>query len=124
MTNVGTVFFKITTNKGAFTKEINSSAKFANSAFSTASASIAKTLVATFAVKAANAVIDYGKLCVSTAMESQNAWYGLSSIINGQGKDFTQANSFIQYYVSDGLVPLNKAVTAYKNLLSRGLRLS
>ncbi len=119
-TNVGTVFFKITTNKGAFTKDINSSAKYANSAFSTASSAISKSITAAFAVKAAKAVIDFGKLCVSTATQSQNAWYGLSSIINGQGKDFSQANSFIQSYVSDGLVPLNNAVTAYKNLLSRG----
>ena len=119
-TNVGTVFFKIATNKGAFTKEINSSANYANSAFSKASSAIGKSIKFAFAGQAAKAVINFGKLCVSTAMESQNAWYGLSSIINGQGKDFAQANSFIQSYVSDGLVPLNNAVTAYKNLLARG----
>ncbi len=119
-TNVGTVFFKITTTKNAFTKEINSSANYANSVFSKASSAISKSITAAFAVKAVKAVIDFGKISVSTAMESQNAWYGVSSIINGQGKDFAQANSFIQSYVSDGLVPLNNAVTAYKNLLARG----
>ncbi len=123
-TNVGTVFFRITTNKGAFTKDINSSAKYANTAFSTASSAISKSITAAFAVKAAKAVINFGKLCVSTATQSQNAWYGLSSIINGQGKDFAQANNFIQSYVSDGLVPLNNAVTAYKNLLARGYETS
>lgn len=45
---------------------------------------------------------------------------GLSSILNGQKKSFGEANRFIQDYISDGLVPLNNAVTAYKNLAARG----
>ena len=45
---------------------------------------------------------------------------GLSSILNGQKKSFSEANRFIQDYISDGLVPLNNAVTAYKNLAARG----
>lgn len=68
----------------------------------------------------AAAVISFGKKCVQVASETQSAWMGLSSILNGQGKSFGQANQFIQEYISDGLVPLNNAVTAYKNLAARG----
>ena len=40
--------------------------------------------------------------------------------MTGQGKSFDQAKAFIQDYISDGLVPLNNAVAAYKNLALRG----
>lgn len=79
--------------------------------------SIGKYVAAAFSVRA---VVNFGKQCVSVANETQNAWRGLNSIINGQGKSFSEAQAFIQEYVSDGLVPLNNAVTAYKNLTARG----
>lgn len=66
------------------------------------------------------AVVSFGKTCIDTATEVENAWVGLNSIINGQGKSFDNAKKFIKEYVSDGLVPLNNAVTAYKNLSLRG----
>lgn len=66
------------------------------------------------------AVVNFGKTCVSTAMEIENAIIGLQSIVEGQGRSFAKANSFIQDYIADGLVPLQNAVTAYKNLASRG----
>ncbi|MCI7650468.1 MAG: hypothetical protein SO436_04675 [Oscillospiraceae bacterium] len=68
----------------------------------------------------AAAVVSFGKKCVEVASETQSAWVGLSSILNGQKKSFGEANRFIQDYISDGLVPLNNAVTAYKNLAARG----
>lgn len=79
--------------------------------------SIGKYVATAFSVRA---VYNFGKACVNVANETQNAWRGLSSIINGQGKSFSEAQSFIQDYISDGLVPLNNAVTAYKNLSARG----
>lgn len=66
------------------------------------------------------AVVSFGKKCVQVASETQSAWMGLNSILAGQGKSFSQANEFIQEYISDGLIPLNSAVTAYKNLAARG----
>lgn len=66
------------------------------------------------------AVVNFGKTCINTATEVENAWIGLNSIINAQGKSFDNAKKFIQEYVSDGLVPLKNAVTAYKNLSLRG----
>lgn len=78
---------------------------------------IAALAATAFSVKA---VVNFGKTCVNTATEVENAWVGLNSIVNGQGKSFDNAKKFIQEYVSDGLVPLKNAVIAYKNLSLRG----
>lgn len=116
-TNVGSVFFNINTNRGAFSKEIKSAAGQAQSVFSSAMGKVGKAIGVAFS---AAAVVSFGKKCVEVASETQSAWVGQSSILNGQKKSFGEANRFIQDYVSDGLVPLNNAVTAYKNLAARG----
>lgn len=116
-TNVGSVFFDIKTNRGAFTKEIKSAGSQAQSIFSSAMGKVGKAIGIAFS---AAAVVSFGKKCVEVASETQSAWMGLSSILNGQKKSFSEANRFIQDYISDGLVPLNNAVTAYKNLAARG----
>lgn len=116
-TNVGSVFFNINTNRGAFFKEIKSAAGQAQSVFSSAMGKVGKAIGVAFS---AAAVVSFGKKCVEVASETQSAWMGLSSILNGQKKSFGEANRFIQDYISDGLVPLNNAVTAYKNLAARG----
>lgn len=116
-TNVGSVFFNINTNRGAFSKEIKSAAGQAQSVFPSAMGKVGKAIGVAFS---AAAVVSFGKKCVEVASETQSAWVGLSSILNGQKKSFSEANRFIQDYISDGLVPLNNAVTAYKNLAARG----
>lgn len=116
-TNVGSAFFNINTNRGAFSKEIKSAAGQAQSVFSSAMGKVGKAIGVAFS---AAAVVSFGKKCVEVASETQSAWVGLSSILNGQKKSFGEANRFIQDYISDGLVPLNNAVTAYKNLAARG----
>ena len=116
-TNVGSVFFGIETNRSAFTKDIKSAAGQAQSVFSSAMGKVGKAIGVAFS---AAAVVSFGKKCVEVASETQSAWVGLSSILNGQKKSFGEANRFIQDYISDGLVPLNNAVTAYKNLAARG----
>ena len=75
------------------------------------------TLGAVFGV---GQLINFGKTCVSVAREAGDALLGLKSIVEGQGRDFSQAQNFINDYISDGLVPMANAVTAYKNLASRG----
>lgn len=114
---VGSVFFDIQTNSGAFTKGIRSAASSAQSVMSSAMGNVGKYIATAFS---ATAVVAFGKKCVKVASETQSAWKGLSSILNGQGKSFSQANDFIQSYIKDGLVPLNNAVSSYKNLASRG----
>lgn len=101
----------------AFTKEIKSTASGVQSTFGSAMKAVGKSIGVAFSV---GAVVSFGKKCVQVASETQSAWTGLSSIINGQGKDFNRAQGFIKSYVKDGLVPLNNAVTAYKNLSARG----
>ena len=65
-------------------------------------------------------IIKFGKDAVSAASETQSAWTGLYSIVNGTGKSFSEAQGFLKEYVNDGLIPLTDAVTAYKNLAARG----
>lgn len=66
------------------------------------------------------AIINFGREAVKAASSLNDAWMGLESIVAGQGKSFSKAKSFINDYISDGLVPLENAVTAYKNLAARG----
>lgn len=65
------------------------------------------------------ALINFGKESVKAASELSDAWMGLQSIVEGQGRSFQRAKSFVEEYVSDGLVPLTDAVKAYKNLAAR-----
>lgn len=80
-----------------------------------------KKLAGTVAVAFGTAaLINFGKEAVKAASSLNDAWMGLESIVAGQGKSFSKAKSFINDYISDGLVPLENAVTAYKNLAARG----
>ena len=70
-----------------------------------------------FAIKQ---VVDFTKTCIDSASQVQAAFTGLNSIVEGTGNSFAQAQKFINDYTSDGLVSINEAATAYKNLLARG----
>lgn len=65
-------------------------------------------------------MVKFSKDAIQAASETQAAWTGLFSIVNGTGKSFSEAQGFLKEYVSDGLVPLTDAVTAYKTLAARG----
>lgn len=77
----------------------------------------ATTMGAAFSVRA---IVDFGKESVKAATDLSNALQGLQSIAEGQGRSFEAAKGFVKDYVSDGLVPMANAVTAYKNLAARG----
>ena len=66
------------------------------------------------------AVVAFGKSAIDAASQMQGAFIGLQSVMDGQGKSFSQAKDFITAYISDGLVPATNAVAAYKNLAMRG----
>jgi len=66
------------------------------------------------------AVVKFGATAVSQASALASALTGLQSVVQGQGKSFSAAKSFIDDYISDGLVPATNAITAYKNLALRG----
>lgn len=66
------------------------------------------------------AVVRFGKATVTAANDFTNALTGLKSVMDGQGRSFSQAQGFINSYVKDGLIPATDAITAYKNLALRG----
>ena len=119
-TNVGEIDLSLILNSDKFKSQLKNIDGQANTASSKISSSLAKIGKAAIAAFSVTAIAKFGKECVSVASETANAWIGLNSILTGQGKSFQQAKSFINDYVSDGLVPLNNAVAAYKNLVLRG----
>ena len=118
--NVGEIDLSLILNSDKFSsqlKGIEGQANQASSRISGALKGIGKAALAAFSVAA---ITKFGKACLDVATQTSNAWIGLNSILTGQGKSFSQAQKFIEEYVSDGLVPLNNAVTTYKNLAARG----
>lgn len=119
-TNVGEIDLSLVLNSDKFNsqlKNVDAQANTASSKISSTLSKIGKAVAVAFSV---TAIVKFGKECLNVATETSNAWIGLNSILVGQGKSFQQAQKFINDYISDGLVPLNNAVTAYKNLAARG----
>ena len=119
-TNVGEIDLSLILNSNKFKKELKNVNNQANTASTQISASLSKIGKAVTAAFSVAAIVKFGKECLNVATETTNAWIGLNSILTGQGKSFNQAKAFINDYISDGLVPLNNAVAAYKNLTLRG----
>lgn len=119
-TNVGEIDLSLVLNSDKFNSQLKNVDAQANSAATKISSSLSKIGKAALAAFSVAAVVKFGKECLRVATETSNAWIGLNSILTGQGKSFDQAKAFIQDYISDGLVPLNNAVGAYKNLALRG----
>lgn len=114
---VGEVAVNLALNTKDFDKGVSSAVKGTEKSFGSAMGKIGKGLAAVFATKQ---VFDFGKASVEAASQAQSAWTGLYSIVDGTGKSFADAKGFIEDYISDGLVPLSNATTAYKNLAARG----
>lgn len=119
-TNVGQIDLSLILNSDKFNSQLKNVDGQANTASSKISASLSKIGKAVAVAFSVTKIIQFGKACIDTATETSNAWIGLNSILTGQGKSFSQAKSFINDYISDGLVPLNNAISAYKNLSLRG----
>lgn len=119
-TNVGEIDLSLILNSDKFNsqlKNVDSQADKASTKISSTLSKIGKAVAVAFSV---TAIVKFGKECLNVATETSNAWIGLNSILTGQGKSFSQAKKFINDYIADGLVPLNNAVGAYKNLALRG----
>ena len=119
-TNVGEIDLSLILNSNKFSSQLKNIDAQANTASSKISSSLSKIGKAALAAFSVAAVVKWGKECLNVATETSNTWIGLNSILTGQGKSFDKAKQFINDYISDGLVPLNNAVTAYKNLAARG----
>lgn len=59
------------------------------------------------------------KATTNAAIDQQNALLWLRSIVEWTGKDFNEAEKFIQEFTADWLVPVWNAATSLKNLLAR-----
>lgn len=102
--------------ESAFAKSFDNVEKKSNKTFS----GIGSVIKTAFTVVATGAVASFAKSVVNAASETQSAWTGLNSIVSGTGKSFSEAQGFLEEYISDGLIPLTDAITAYKNLAARG----
>jgi hypothetical protein len=102
------------------TSGVKSGTKQIESGLSGIGASVAKLGLAMATVFSVQKLVQFGKQAIKTSSEMANAMIGLKSIVDGTGNSFDQATSFINDYISDGLVPATNAITAYKNLLMRG----
>lgn len=116
-TNVGSVAMDLTLNSKNYNKQLNAVTKSTEGAFSSTMKKVGGFVAGAFAVKQ---VVDFTKTCIDSASQVQSAFTGLNSIVEGTGNSFAQAQKFINEYTSDGLVSINEAATAYKNLLARG----
>lgn len=93
----------------------NESLKNSNKGLDASFIAMSATAIAVL-VKIKGAVDD----CVNAYNDYTSATVGLKSVLEGQGKNFKEAQGFIEEYISDGLIPLSDAVTSYKNLALRG----
>lgn len=116
-TSVGAVSMDLTLDSKNYNKQLNAVTKSTESAFSSTMKKVGGFIAGAFAVKQ---VVDFTKTAVNSASQVQSAFTGLNSIVQGTGNSFSEAQKFINEYTSDGLVSINEAATAYKNLLSRG----
>ena len=116
-TSVGAVSMDLTLNSKNYNKQLNAVTKSTESAFSSTMKKVGGFIAGAFAVKQ---VVDFTKTAVNSASKVQSAFTGLNSIVQGTGNSFSTAQKFINEYTADGLVSINEAATAYKNLLSRG----
>lgn len=105
---------------GSIKIDSNINSKGFNSGINSMTTSVKKLGSAVIAAFSVKAITSFIKSSVNAASELSNAFTGLNSILEGQGKSFSQAKSFIEEYISDGLVSATEATTAYKNLAARG----
>lgn len=102
------------------TKGFNKFAADAKGQFKTLAAAASKlagTIGVAFSV---GAIVQFGKEGSEAARLYSDALVGLQSILEGQGRSFSEAKQFIEEYTKDGLIPATNAITAYKNLAMRG----
>jgi phage-related protein len=77
-------------------------------------------LMAIAFAKLAATINDFTRNSIKNYNDIISANIGLSSVLNAQGKDLQEAKRFLQEYTQDGLVPINDATAAFKQLSSAG----
>jgi phage-related protein len=115
--SAGSIAVDLVLNNRSFNNQVKSNIKSTESAFSSSFKKIGGFVAAAFAVEK---VVSFGKAAVQAASDAQAAWTGLNSIVQGTGNNFDVAHGFLTKFTQDGLVGIEDAATAYKNLLARG----
>lgn len=115
--SAGDVAINLILNTNGFNNQVQNSVRSTENAFSSSFKKIGAIIATAFAV---NQVVEFGKAAVKAASDSQAAWTGLNSIVEGTGNNFNVAHDFLTKFTQDGLVGIEDAATAYKNLLARG----
>ena len=116
-TSAGTVAIDLVLNNNGFNNQVKNSVKSTENAFASTFKTVGAVIATAFAV---DRVIEFGKAAVTAASDAQAAWTGLNSIVEGTGNNFNVAHKFLTKFTQDGLVGIEDAATAYKNLLARG----
>ena len=114
---VGQVSVELALGKKNFNNDVNRTLRNTENAFNTSFKKIGAVIATAFSTKV---VFDFGRSAVQAASDAQAAWTGLNSIVQGTGKNFGVAKKFLTEFTKDGLVGIEDAATAYKNLLARG----
>lgn len=112
----GSIIINTKIDTSGFTKSA-SEMKTQFGGLASAAKKLGTAIAAAFSI---GAIVQFGKESVNAASEMSNALRGLQSILEGQGRSFSAAQQFIKEYTQDGLIPATNAITAYKNLASRG----
>ena len=102
------------------TSGINAGAVNLEKSFTGLTGKIKKLGIAIGSAFAVKKIVEFGISGSKAARELSDSMTGLQSILEGHGRSFSEAKSFIDEYISDGLVPATNATAAYKNLASRG----
>ena len=115
-TSIGTVFMDMALDKGDFDDSLKDTENQTDSLENSIS-SLGSTMTKVFS---AAVFAKFLTSSVDEASDLESAMIGLQSIVEGTGGSFATAQTFIQDYISDGLITATEAATAYKNLLARG----
>ena len=115
--SAGSVAVDLVLNTNGFNNQVKNSVKSTENAFTSSFKTIGTVIATAFAI---DKVVEFGKAAVKAASDSQAAWTGLNSIVEGTGNNFDVAHKFLTKFTQDGLVGIEDAATAYKNLLARG----
>lgn len=117
--NIGTVSMNLTLNTNSFNNSLNGVQRNVGSIASGFSKVQAVGIAAFTAITAA--AVKFGKDSLSAFSKAEQGAMKLYATLSGQGINFNSADSFIDKFVEDGLVELDKAQEAYANLAQMGM---
>lgn len=117
--NIGTVSMNLTLNTNSFNNSLNGVQRNVGSIASGFSKVQAAGIAAFTAITAA--AVKIGKDSLSAFSKAEQGAMKLYATLSGQGINFNSADSFIDKFVEDGLVELDKAQEAYANLAQMGM---